>query len=147
MPLSIIFSDSLIRSSVPSSWKHAIVVPVPKKGCVTNPANYRPISLTDPVARVMERIVCNHLRTEHARQFSPHQHVFLKSRSCTSSLVLATTNYSYYLKTHQSLDIVFFDYMKAFDQVNHSRESSTILASTHYFVIGFKISYPPAHSQ
>ena len=36
----------------PSSWKHALVQPVPKKGDCLNPSNYCPIALTSAVAKV-----------------------------------------------------------------------------------------------
>ncbi|XP_018333300.1 uncharacterized protein LOC108742549 [Agrilus planipennis] len=38
-------------------WKEALVTPIFKKGDQTDPINYRPISLTSPVGKVMERIV------------------------------------------------------------------------------------------
>ncbi|EFO89140.1 hypothetical protein CRE_17485 [Caenorhabditis remanei] len=49
-----------------------------------------------------------------------HQHGFLTNRSCASSLVQVVTNYKIILKTHGSLDVVFFDFRKAFDQVPHA---------------------------
>ncbi|EFP11644.1 hypothetical protein CRE_28894 [Caenorhabditis remanei] len=52
LPLSIIFSDSLLTSEVPDSWKHATVIPIPKKGSLSSPENFRPISLTDPFAHL-----------------------------------------------------------------------------------------------
>ena len=38
----------------PSSWKHALVQPVPKKGDHSNPSNYCPIALTLAVAKKKE---------------------------------------------------------------------------------------------
>ncbi|EFO90188.1 hypothetical protein CRE_24195 [Caenorhabditis remanei] len=49
-----------------------------------------------------------------------HQHGFLPRRSCPSSLVYSTSNYKRILKDHQTVDVVFFDFRKAFDQVNHT---------------------------
>ena len=53
-PLSQIFNQSMSSGSLPSDWIH-------KKNecCLVN--NYRPISLTLVVVKVMERIICKHL--------------------------------------------------------------------------------------
>ena len=46
-----LFRLILISCTYPSSWKHALVQPVPKKGDRSNPSNYRLIALTSAVAR------------------------------------------------------------------------------------------------
>ncbi|EFP00841.1 hypothetical protein CRE_07076 [Caenorhabditis remanei] len=119
LPLSIIYSESLESSVVPSAWKHGTIIPVFKKGNPSSPQNYRPITLTDPFARIFERILCRQIRTDLGHRFSIHQHGFLARRSCPSSLVYSTANYRRILKTHHSLDVVFFDFKKAFDKVDH----------------------------
>ncbi|EFO90721.1 hypothetical protein CRE_08137, partial [Caenorhabditis remanei] len=120
LPLSIIFSESFKTSTVPKAWLHATIIPVFKKGNPSSPQNYRPISLTDPFARLFERIICRQIRLDVGHQFSVHQHGFLPRRSCPSSLVYSTSNYKRILKDHQTVDVVFFDFRKAFDQVNHT---------------------------
>ena len=52
--LCCLFRLILISCTYPSSWKHALVQPVPKKGDHCNPSNYRPIALTSAVAKVFE---------------------------------------------------------------------------------------------
>ena len=47
-----LFRLILISCTYPSSWKYALVRPVPKKGDRSNPSNYRPIALTSAVAKV-----------------------------------------------------------------------------------------------
>jgi len=46
LPLSIMFDIIFRFGSMPSEWKYAIVKHLFKKGCSSNPGNYRPISLT-----------------------------------------------------------------------------------------------------
>ncbi|EFP00283.1 hypothetical protein CRE_18793 [Caenorhabditis remanei] len=120
LPLSIVFNDSFRTSTVPQSWKKAVVTPVLKKGNASFPNNYRPISLTDPFSRIFERIICNRIKSDFAHKLSVHQHGFLAKRSCASSLVQVISNYNIILKTHKTLDVVFFDFQKAFDQVPHN---------------------------
>ena len=57
LPLSIIFNLSLSSGTVPAAWKKSIVIPVFKSGDAKLPTNYRPISLTSIVCKVMEGII------------------------------------------------------------------------------------------
>ena len=52
-----LFRLILISCTYPSSWKHALVQPVPKKG---DHSNYRPIALTSAVAKVFETLLNSH---------------------------------------------------------------------------------------
>ena len=54
----LVFTQLLSVSEVPDDWKRAVVVPVFKKGAaVSDISNYRPISLTCIVSKIMERII------------------------------------------------------------------------------------------
>ena len=48
-PLAIIYNKCIDKGSLPSHWKEAIVAPIFKKGCKSDPSNYRPVSLTSVV--------------------------------------------------------------------------------------------------
>ena len=54
-----LFNMCIRMGTFPSCWKTARVVPIPKKGCRTNPANYRPISILPILSKVLERILHN----------------------------------------------------------------------------------------
>ena len=96
----------------------ANVVPVVKKGEKGNIENYRPISLTCISAKVMERMYDElFCRTHHL--IDSRQKGFLKNNSCAMSMTnlieSVSTNLLHYLPT----DIIYFDFAKAFDSVNH----------------------------
>ena len=55
--LSHIISLSWRNSEIPSDWKKTVVVPIPKKARSSNPEDYRPISLTCIVSKIVERFV------------------------------------------------------------------------------------------
>ena len=57
VPLSLLFNKSMQTNAIPMDWKTANVVPIFKSGAKSEPSNYRPISLTSVVVRVMERIL------------------------------------------------------------------------------------------
>ena len=56
-PLTIIFNKSLSEGRVPSDWRTAEVTPIFKKGDKTASCNYRPVSLTSIVCKVLESFV------------------------------------------------------------------------------------------
>ena len=65
--LQVIYTQSYQTGILPNDWLTANIVPVYKKGDKSNPANYRPISLTSVCCKTMEHIICHtildHLNT------------------------------------------------------------------------------------
>ena len=56
-PLTSIFIKFLQEGVVPADWKLANVTPIFKKGSKSVPGNYRPVSLTCVICKVMEALV------------------------------------------------------------------------------------------
>ncbi|KFV81143.1 RNA-directed DNA polymerase from mobile element jockey, partial [Struthio camelus australis] len=56
-PLSIIFERSWQSGEVPEDWKKANVTLVFKKGKKEEPGNYRPVSLTSILGKMMEQLI------------------------------------------------------------------------------------------
>ena len=63
--ISDLFQSSVNTCTVPTDWREAIVTPAFKKGAKSKPENYRPISLTCILSKVLEHIIVssimNHL--------------------------------------------------------------------------------------
>jgi hypothetical protein len=57
LPVSIIFRKSLSEGRIPDDWRTANVTPIFKKGSKLSPNNYRPVSLTSVLCKVMEALV------------------------------------------------------------------------------------------
>ncbi len=119
VPLSILFNRCYYSGSLPSEWKLAHVVPVHKKGSKSDVQNYRPISLTSLVAKVFERIVRDELMAECNHLLDPRQHGFLTEKSCSTQLVEFCDSLSLSLNKNIRSDVIYFDFAKAFDSVNH----------------------------
>src|SRR6218665_2661365 len=67
--LALIFNKSMQTGDVPQEWRDALIVPLFKKGNRSDPCNYRPVSLTSVVCKVMERIVKDNV-VEHLNEFN-----------------------------------------------------------------------------
>ncbi len=62
-PLANIFRKSVDTGIVPTKWKKANVVPIFKKGDKSVMSNYRPISLTSIVGKLLESIIAKTIRS------------------------------------------------------------------------------------
>ena len=117
------FRKSLSSGYLPSIWKHAHVTPIHKKGNCSNADNYRPISLTSPIVRILESIIKDHI-AQHMlinSLFSPSQHGFIAGRSCTTQLLAAMGYWTQSLDNGFPADIIYLDFRKAFDSIPHNR--------------------------
>ena len=94
-----------------------------KGGDRHNPANYRPVSLTSVLCKVMERLVKAGLERHIQREnlWTVEQHGFQKGRSCVSNLLLAKEKWAEIVDLGGRIDVMFVDFSKAFDRVPHHR--------------------------
>ena len=118
-PLSILFELIYNTGILPAEWKHANVVPVFKKGVKENIENYRPISVTCISAKVMEGIIYDELFSRTHHLIDSRQNGFLKNYSCEMNLNTLIESLSTNLLQDFPTDIIYFDFAKAFDTVNH----------------------------
>ena len=65
-PLTNLFQKVTRAAEFPKSWKVARVTPVYKKDKMTDPQNYRPISVLPTLATTFERVLMHHEYTELA---------------------------------------------------------------------------------
>ena len=112
--LTLLFKKSFASGHIPTQWKQANVVPVHKKGNKSQVSNYRPISLVCIVCKVMERYIYNSVYNIVEPLINTHQHGFMTGKSCTTQLL------SVYDTVGKHLDMIFLDFSKAFDSVNHN---------------------------
>ena len=97
----------------------ANVVPVFKKGDKCNVENYRPISLTCLVMKVFEKCIRTKMMDKCKDLINEKQHGFLPAKSCTTQMVPFTDSIAQCLNDRSRTDIIYFDFAKAFDSVNH----------------------------
>ena len=105
----------------PEEWGFSGLVPVPKKGDLRLPDNYRGISLSQIAAKVYNRCLLNRIRPVIDIVLRPNQNGFRQNRSTTSH-ILALRRICEELKNHnQEAVIVFIDFKKAFDSIDRDK--------------------------
>lgn len=118
-PLCIIFNMSLSCGTFPEIWKSAFIKPIYKSGSRNDIKNYRGISISSTIPKLFECLVTNALTAHFASYVSPCQHAYLKGRSTITNLIefVHTANSTLYM--NYQLDVIYTDFSKAFDRVNH----------------------------
>ena len=120
-PLTIIFNRSLRERHYPEPWKKNNVVPLFKEDEEDEPSNYRPVSLSSPVGKVMECVVFknlyNHLHSNNL--LYKYQSGFVPGHSTTFQLIDIYHHICQSFDNKQYSCMVFRDISKAFDRVWH----------------------------
>ena len=121
--LTKIFNKSLTTGSLPRDWLNANVAPLFKKGDRSNPANYRPVSLTSIICKLLEHVIHHHIMN-HLDQFNilyDKQHGFRKGLSCETQLTGLINDLAQIVDSRSQADLIIMDFSKAFDTVPHNR--------------------------
>ena len=121
-PLQLIFSQ-LLEGQWPQQWKDAIVTPLHKKGPKSEVGNYCPVSLTSIPCKLLETLISSRIvqSLEQSNLLSSSQHGFISKRSCLSNLLVALEAITKAIDEGNVIDMIYFDYQKAFDTVPHHR--------------------------
>lgn len=122
LPLFLIFQKSLLTGKLPKEWKKSTIVPIFKKGSRHTPLNYRPISLTSVCCKTLERLIseCLYNFLDTNRLLSSDQFGFRQGRTVDDQLLLVYNDVTAWIDAGYVVDVVLFDFSKAFDVVNHS---------------------------
>ena len=122
-PLCILFNKSLTLGKVPSDWKCANVTPIFKKGDKSLSSNYRPISLTSIISKLLETIIRDIMVNflEENKILKDSQHGFRCKRSCLTNLLDFFHDVFNQFDECRSVDVIYLDFQKAFDKVPHKR--------------------------
>ena len=123
-PLTILFQKSIDTGKIPDDWREANVTPIYKqKGKKSDPGNYRPVSLTNVVGKMMERVVKEQImdHVERNNLLCEEQHGFRAKKSPQTNLIEFMDEVTKWMDEGESFDILYLDFSKAFDKVCHER--------------------------
>lgn len=119
------FKDSLLLlfnsclSSGSYFWGNSVITPIHKKGCVTNPDNYRAIAVCSCIGKLLSTMLLNRLVIHRADNSPdpPNQSGFCKGRQCNDHIFTLQTIMEKYKRVKSKVYAVFIDLRKAFDLV------------------------------
>ena len=122
-PLCKMYNVSLSNGVLPDEWKVAHIVPIFKKGDPHKASQYRPISLTSVVCKILERIVrVKLLDYILVNNIIPNeQHGFVPKKSTVSNLIECINDWTFNYDNGTATDVIYLDYSKCFDKVCHSK--------------------------
>ncbi len=122
-PLTRLFNLSIEHGVVPQDWRDANISPIFKKGNRDQAQNYRPVSLTCIIGKILESFIkdsiVNHL--EKFRLLKDTQHGFRSGRSCLTNLLEFFDMVTRKLDEEVDIDLIYLDFAKAFDKVPYQR--------------------------
>ena len=101
--------------------------------------NYRPVSLTRVMCKLMELIICTHICSHLDRHdiLSDLNHKFQSRHSCESQLMITTHDFLSRMDRKEVVDLLVLDFGKAFDTVPHKR---CLQKSKLYYIHGELLS-------
>ena len=123
-PLTILFRKSLLEGKFPDKWKTAHVIPIYKgAGTKDSPENYRPISLTSVVGKILEKFLYPQLEKYFDINgfIKNNQFGFKKGRSVCLQLLSFKNYLEKCLENNEPVDVLYLDFKKAFDTVPHKK--------------------------
>ena len=121
-PITLLLREVLKQSKIPDIWKVSLIRPIAKSGSdCAYPKNTRPIACESNLAKILEKIVADHIQTklEETSFFDPKQYGFRKSRSTEKCINDMFNRLFCDLLDGWSIIIVTIDYRKCFDIILH----------------------------
>ena len=122
--MKLIVKTSFCEKKLPVEWKYANISPIYKKKVPrSDVGNYRPVSLTCIVCKIMESIIRDYIMSHfhNNKFFSQKQFGFIKGRSTTTQLLHIMDIWTECLEQGGQMDVIYTDLEKAFDKIPHER--------------------------
>lgn len=119
IPLCHIYNVALDSGRYPPQWKLSRVSPIPKSSDRSRVEEYRPIAVLSSPAKVFENIIHKHIFTQVDKYLCNEQHGFRPKRSIETNLLTLVDYISTKLDRGSQVDVLYFDFRKAFDRVNN----------------------------
>ncbi|KAJ3646496.1 hypothetical protein Zmor_024081 [Zophobas morio] len=119
-PLAFIMTSAFQTSVLSPILLQAQVTPLLKRAIKRN---QRTIYLSSICCKIMERVICHHLRQFLIDNYiiSSNQYGFLPGRSTVTCLLRCLNDWSLSLERNEPTDVIYLEFEKAFDCLPHHR--------------------------
>ena len=119
--VQVMINQMFAFSTYPLRLKETIIRPILKKGSSLNKINYRPVSITTALDKVVEGIMLIQIEKFMSEQklMDKFQYGFKKGRSCEDLIAKVLSIVTCIVENKKTALIISLDLSKAFDLVNH----------------------------
>ena len=108
----------LMEQQKPDQLSTLNITPIPKSGDLSSTGNYRGISLASLVTKLMNRMILNRIRPKNTH-LRYNQNCFRPGRSTITQVLALRRILEGVKRNHLPSVMVFIDFSKAFDSINH----------------------------
>jgi len=112
VPISQVYVTWSGNKRVPADWKNGIIIPLPKKGDLSDCGNWRGITLLSVPGKVFSRVLLNRMQDAVDRLLRQQQAGFTRGRSCIDEIIEKVT------EGRRPVIVNFIDFRKAFDSIH-----------------------------
>jgi Reverse transcriptase (RNA-dependent DNA polymerase) len=115
-PLCHLVNESFSQGSFPDNLKTSVITPLFKKGDKCDPNNYRPIAMSSPISKVIEKAFLNRLEQyfESNNLLTSQQHGFRKKKSTVTALFDLVTEIYDSVENREKVNVILYDFKNAF---------------------------------
>ena len=114
-PVADVFNMPLREGIVSFEWNEANSIPLFKKGSRNKSVNYRPVSLTSVICKLLETIIRDHMMDfliKH-KLINPSHHGFLKAKSCLTNLLCFLEEITKWVDDGSPVDVIYLDFSES----------------------------------
>jgi len=105
----------------PDQWNKTNIIPIPKSGDLSNPENYRGISLTSIISKTYNRMLLNRIRDHIDPLLRYNQNGFRKGRGTVGQILAIRRMLEGIKARNLPAVLTFVDFRKAFDSVHRGK--------------------------
>lgn len=119
-PIAHLFNLSIIHRHIPTKWKCADIIPIPKS-YPPDINNLRPISLLPILVKCLEKALLLTIKSEIVSKYDKHQFGFRPLSSTTCAVIDIHDKLAKIIDDKKLIGawVISFDMSKAFDKVSH----------------------------
>ena len=114
--------------TAPREWTKSVIIPIPKQGDLTDPANFRGISLTSLAAKTYNHILINRVKPHVDPLLRKNQNGFRQGRGTLEQILCLRRLIEGAQRGDRRLISIFVDFKKAFDSIDRTRMFAILTA-------------------